>query len=226
MNIINRLKCRRIKSKLSAYADGSVSSDEKNEIGNHIKVCVVCAGELLMLEKIQKTLKSQVMKSLPDGYSHELHHKLLKIAYEKQRKRPSTFQSAFPKLKYALICLLILLIPFYYIKHKNNKTITYEFGTLASINLNQVSTFKLRISSPKKIEQATLKIEFAGGIKFVKNGKMDEYQNEIVWSGDLDKGENIITVYVIGVKQGNWPINATIKQNSTVKKLIVPVQVI
>lgn len=226
MNVLNRLKCRRINRSIGDYLDGRIPPEEKSEIENHIKTCRACALEFSMLEKIQSALKSSEIKSLPAGYAHELHHKLVKTACENRQNPPRYFQLLFPKVKYAVICLLLILIPFSYLRHKNNKIITYEFGTLASINLNQVSTFKLRINSPQKIKQANLKIEFSGGIKFVKNGRMDAYKKEIVWCGDLDKGENIIAIYVVGVKQGNWPINATIKQNSTVKKLILPVHVI
>ncbi|MFH0948469.1 MAG: hypothetical protein V1833_05680 [Elusimicrobiota bacterium] len=183
--------------------------------------------------KIQNILSTTEVKPLPLGYEHELHYRLAKVAYESSQKTPSfVFQllhpRLYPQLKYAFVMgLLFFLIPSFLLhQHHKNTRQTIEYGLQASLNLNQVGVFKFRINSPKKVEQAVIKIELPDGIKFVKNGIVDATQNKIEWCGGLDEGENIIAVYIVGTKQGNWSINTKMVENSSVRKLRVPLMVI
>ncbi|MDD5687962.1 MAG: hypothetical protein PHE88_09055 [Elusimicrobia bacterium] len=228
MNILNWFKCRKVKKILNDYlANGHISAGERNKTESHLSVCSKCSSELAILQKIQNTLKTSEVKKLPVGYTHELHYKLVKAATESRQKVTSNFtlRILYPQLKYAAICLLFfLLIPVYKI-YKNKKQ-TIEPGIITTLNLNQISVFKLRINSLTKVNQATVKVELSNGIRFVKNGQINAGQEEIEWCGDLDKGENIIAIYVIGVKPGNWSINASIKQDSIEKKIKVPFSII
>ena len=189
-----------------------------------------CVDEQIS-SKIQNMLKTTKDRPLPPGYEHELHYKLVKTAYEASQSAPNfAFQLLhfylYPHLRYAFCGLLFLLIPSFLLYQHKNKVQTIEYSSASTMCINQVGIFKFRINSPKKVDYATLQVELSDGIGFVKNGQLDANQKEIKWCGGLDEGENVIAIYIVGTKRGNWHINARMVENSTVKKVKVPLTVV
>jgi predicted anti-sigma-YlaC factor YlaD len=52
------MHCSKIQQKLSAYADGEVTQEEKNVISEHLQTCIQCRVELEQLLKISQSLNS------------------------------------------------------------------------------------------------------------------------------------------------------------------------
>ena len=228
MNIIKYLKCRKINNLLNIYLDGYLNTEEKKEIDCHLSICHACSLELSKLKKTKELLNTSKKKVVPIGFEHELHLKLAQTSFEAQQKE-YRFKPIFSnsKLKYTLTSILILLfIPaFLFIQYKKNQNQSFEQYAATTINLNQVSIFKFKINNTANTLNSSLNIELPNGIKFVRNGKIID-QKEINYNIDLDEGENIIAVYIIGIKPGKWSINTKIKNNNTVKKIKIPISVL
>jgi len=190
-----------------------------------------CSGKLEELQKISATLKTFKTQPLPSGYTHELHYKLVNAARERELTPhwKSQIRFIFPKLKYAVFALaLAVFLPGAYHFYKNqifNKT-EIKSETFNVLNLDQQGTVKFRINTAKKIDEAVFRINLSNGLCFLKNGAADCAQKEIVWRGSLDKGENIIVVYVIGSRKGSWLVTAKMEEDSNMKEIKVPFSVL
>src|SRR3989339_763398 len=228
MNIIKQLKCKKFKNLLNIYIDGYLQTDEKNKLELHLSNCTDCLLEMSKLKRTKELLNTSKKKVVPIGFEHELHLKLAQTGFDAQQKE-YRFKPIFPnlQLKYILTGILILLfIPsFVLFQYKKNKNQSFEQYASTTINLNQVSIFKFKINNTANTLNSSLNIELPNGIKFERNGKIID-QKEINYNIDLDEGENIIAVYIIGIKPGKWSINTKIKNNNTVKKIKIPISVL
>ena len=110
-------------------------------------------------------------------------------------------------------------------QYKKNKNQSFEQYASTTINLNQVSIFKFKINNTANTLNSSLKIALPKGIKFVRNGKIVD-QNKINYNIDLDEGENVIAVYIIGIKPGKWSINTEVKNDNIKKKIKIPISVL
>jgi len=229
MNLFNYWKCRKIEKLLLFYVDKSLSEDKIKYIEEHLSSCNGCVQKLAQFNKIDSTFKTLEQHPLPPGYMHELHFKLARANQEKNKSLTEKVKlyTLFPKLKYAAISLIFLFfaVSMFYLNNKK-KNLSLDAIAFNVINLNQDGVIKFNINSDRDLENVTLKIELPGGIRTIRNGQVNMEQGEIIWQGDLDKGENVISIFVKGVRQGNWEAKAVFKEKSFIRKIKIPFTII
>ncbi len=72
------MRCIRIREFLSAYIDDMADLNETQMITEHIEHCIWCRRELEHLKYCQNILKRLEEPELPDGFTIDLHRKLMK----------------------------------------------------------------------------------------------------------------------------------------------------
>ncbi len=106
------MKCSRIKSLLSPYRDGELSSGEREQVEQHIKECEVCSRELTEMGLVGTTLKEIKMAPVPSDM------------WERVRSEwPWKTKSRTPGLilRYAFLALLVLGLILLHVDLKNRK---------------------------------------------------------------------------------------------------------
>ncbi|OGS47236.1 MAG: hypothetical protein A2539_10630 [Elusimicrobia bacterium RIFOXYD2_FULL_34_15] len=227
MNILNYWKCKKIEHLLPLYIDKSLPENKMRFIEVHLSSCSDCSQKLAQFQKIDSTFKVIEPRKLPPGYLYELHYKLVKANQKTNQSFIAKLKlfGVIPRFKYAFASfsfIFLVLISVHFITKNSEKNILLDATAFNVINLNQDGVIRFRINTDRGMENVTLKIELPSGIRTIKNGQVNMEQGEIVWHGDLDKGENEITISVKGVRQGNWEAKAVFSERSSIRKIKIP----
>ena len=231
MDIFKKITCNRIKKKLSLYYDNQLSAKEMEYFKEHVNRCENCANALKLVEKISLATKNREIKSIPPIYLQEIHHNLGRANFEIHQPKIKKIGKYIlsPKFRFALVSFvfaIIVVMPFInYYRYNMDKKMSID--TIASniINVNQNGVIRFRIDAKENIDNITIKIELSNGIRYVKNGQIDD-KEELILHGSLDKGENIVAVYVKGVQHGNWQAKAIFQERFSIKKIKIPFTVL
>jgi len=71
-----KLDCKHVWPYLSDYIDGTVSSEERQAIEQHLEHCEICSAILDSVHNILVLTADDRVFHLPVGYSERLHHRL------------------------------------------------------------------------------------------------------------------------------------------------------
>lgn len=83
------MKCDEISDKLSLYIDNELSSEEMQQVEDHLNSCENCQKNLDDYKKLISVLQSLPEEEPPEGYCKRLHEKLLMEKSQKETKRTS-----------------------------------------------------------------------------------------------------------------------------------------
>ena len=80
--------CTKIQDLLSPYLDGVLTAEENSMIERHLKNCISCRQELLLLKETVQIMHSLPDVAIPKDFSSRLHDKLALVAQESESKAP------------------------------------------------------------------------------------------------------------------------------------------
>ncbi len=106
------MKCDEISDKLSLYIDNELSSEEMQQVEDHLNSCENCQKNLDDYKKLISVLQSLPEEEPPEGYCKRLHEKLLMEKSQKETKRTSKIISFNRSkwLKYGSIAAALVLV--------------------------------------------------------------------------------------------------------------------
>jgi len=99
-------------------------------------------------------------------------------------------------------------------------------GDISTIGLNQSGAVQISMDSQEAVKDVDFEIELPNGLCIVRSGKALCSEKKLHWSGDLQKGENIVIISVKGTIKGDWKVHANVRKNNSRKKVEIPLSVI
>lgn len=219
------MSCRKIKKLFDAYLEGSIRENEKNDFEEHLLCCPLCSGELKEYKKLISALNSVKETELPENYTETLHRKLTAVPNEEEPKIFTDFVPFFRPVAAGIIFVTILVF-FYNFLNKTADRIEKPIPVKNnSIKLNQEGILTFSINSGSKLENVVLEITLPKGICLASASGPGIKERTIYWRGDIEKGNNMISIFVKGMERGSWDVSMKLK-NGIVREDIIKVVII
>jgi hypothetical protein len=226
-----RISCGKVKKILPLYFDRNITPELQEQIEAHIASCPKCAKEKARWEKTVGLLRSTKPIPLPEGTGKRLHDRLVEYTSREktseQVKGPSGFRLPVPFLSGAAMTAILIIAGtlFYQKLWRGDK---FPITTLSEqvLNINQDAILEFNVKVRQEIKTANIEITLPDSVKLVNNGKLaSDLNGTINWQEELIEGENIFSVCVRGIKQGNWLIKLRIKGHDLARNIIMPVKI-
>lgn len=71
-----RIDCKHVWEHISAYIDGDVDADLRDEIDKHLETCEICSAVLDSTRNLVVLVADDRVFELPAGFSERLHERL------------------------------------------------------------------------------------------------------------------------------------------------------
>ncbi len=102
-------KCTEIRDIMSLYLEGELSSDDINEVEEHVKSCDSCREELEDIKKIVELCNNLEEEELPENFKEQLHEKLVSVSGKKKSKILS-INSSYIKVASSVAAILLFAV--------------------------------------------------------------------------------------------------------------------
>lgn len=227
-----RINCRKVKKILPLYFDQNITPELQEQTEAHIASCPKCAKEKAQWEKTVGLLRSINPVPLPEGAEERLHNRL--VEYVSKKRVPeeinslSRFRWPVPFLSGVAVSALILIIAGTFIFQKSLRGNKFPITNLPEqvLNINQDTILEFGVKVKQPVEKVNVEINLPDSIRLVRDGQVAVPSQRIIsWKEGLIQGENIFSICVIGIKQGNWQIKLKIKNCNLSRNVIMPVKI-
>jgi len=210
------MKCEKISGFLSDYIDNQLSPDLRKEVELHLNDCSFCTKRLGELKTLVGFLGSVKPKQLPAFYQTQLDAKLNETA--RQIKERSFLLLKFRwQFVFGVFFLGIFLGSG--ILYISQKTINKSSEAIYTIKINETGILTFNLFSKENVKSIVFNVKLPDGISLASKPKEKSFR----WEGELVKGENVISLYVKGMREGTWCVNADLQSyGSTLKEFNMP----
>lgn len=226
-------KCKKIKKIIHKKIDGIITPQEEKLLSDHINICDDCKRDFIIYSKIKENLKNMKYEEIPSWFNIKLHNKLINertVIVQQEIIKKLLFNGFY---KYAFVFgLFIILLSgiFYYFRkpYKQTSDIMFyssmpqlisNYEVKEEIPVGKESYLRVKITSKKELQDVKVQIVLP------KEITGDEDVKVVNWKGNLNAGENYIVLKVKSVKEGEYPLEITLKKNSKEKRFIKNVKI-
>ncbi|MBU0952265.1 MAG: zf-HC2 domain-containing protein [Elusimicrobia bacterium] len=205
------MNCKKIEEFLSAYIDNQLSPGLKKDVDLHLKGCLNCSKRLADLKTVVGLVSSLEPKQLPQYYQTQLDAKLAESIRQDSR-RFSLWTSFTWQMVFGVFFLGIFIGSG--VLYVSQKTIKKPNEAIYSIRINEMGVLTFNLYSKENVKSIVFNVKLPDGISLASKPKEKTFH----WQGELVKGENVISLYVKGMKPGNWSVNAHLQSDGTILK--------
>lgn len=204
------MNCKDILEALSDYIDLKLSPKTAEQVKNHVAECPDCRQRLNELKTTVELLKSVEEKPLPPYYQTRLDAKLDEAARARARIRTPLWVRFGWQIAFGVFALGIFAgSGIIYISQKTAKD-----KSLCTLQIGEVGILSFNLYSKENVKTIVFDVQLPEGIALASKPKDRTFK----WEGELVKGENVISLYVKGLKEGKWAVNAQLQANEEIIK--------
>ena len=210
------MKCAEIDIQIDGFLDEQSNPEELLVFEDHISHCTECAEKLQIAKSLASGLRNQPLPRHTAKFKQRVFaevHRQYKD--EKQRGHGYSFATGF-----ATAAVASLAIWFSYSLYAPDTYI--EQPQMIAVAMHQPQTVSLIFDSHTDIQQAKLSIDLPD------NMELDGYpgRRELTWQTSLKKGQNILDLPIMAIRDGQGELLAQLKYDGTVKILRVVLKTI
>ncbi len=224
------MNCTDTQKVLDNYLDGDLITKDKQAIEAHLQQCTACQQELDDA-KVTRRMLSDLPVELPaDDFEERVLRKVYKHYAQKEAavKRDNKFMAGFSTAVAAGLVIWVANIIFIAPDNStsgnmtaNNTTADKTIDTqVITVAMNQVQTIRLMLGSQNNVEQVTLSLGLPDNIRL----KGYESRKKLVWKTRLTKGENILSLPVKAIANGQGNLIAQVQYGNKTKRFRILVK--
>ncbi|MGM0441364.1 MAG: anti-sigma factor family protein [Elusimicrobiota bacterium] len=225
------MKCKKIKKEIWKVFDRETPVSEREMVLEHIDKCDGCRKLYKEVESLTKDLRDFPAYNAPPEFTNRLKNRITQT-YGYPEKEGEQEKGVKMVLKYgiptALAAAVVFLIFFAGPVEDKGAVQYYSPGQKISLTgydrssgllSKRAGYMRVKLKSEARLEKVTVEINLPREVKLADNGK------KAVWSGNLEKGTNVLLLKVKGEKEGKWDINGVIKKNGLRKQFTKKVSI-
>lgn len=227
-------ECKKIKEIIYKKIEGTISAEEEDLLNKHISICSGCSRDFIIYLKIKENLKDLKYEELPSWFSTKLHNRLINEKNTKLQQeviRKALFSGFYRYALSSFVVLVVVFSAFYYLRRPYYRQLPTEliysttpqlisnYEVRDEIPVGKESYLRVKITSKKQLKDVKVQIVLP------KEITGDEKVRTVNWRGDLNEGENYIVLRIKSVKDGEYPLEITLRKNSKEKKFIKNVKI-
>jgi len=203
------MNCEQINAQLDDFLDQQISEEDSNAIKQHLAECPHCNTQFQEMQTLLQQLKIIPIPQMKPGFQS----RVLRQARPTNHHR--TFWAGFGS---AIAATLVLW--FGVIASDTPQNGVTDIKTVV-LQLEEAKTIQLAFNAPGQVQNVNFSLVLPEGINLQnKPGK-----RAFTWSGQLNKGRNVLNLPLLGTKSTKGELVARIEQNGTHREFRVPLQV-
>lgn len=209
------MECKKVCEQLDDYFDNFLSSYDRKKVEIHLRNCEKCTSLYSREAAFRKMLKEVPSPVI----SKEFSANIFQSVYKKHKKQ----QSWANRLSIAGGAIAAIFVIFIYVgsQNHNHPQTNIDDSSRTTLQLKQTKKVKLLVNSPRDLKNAMITIMLPEQIALA--GYPDKRQ--ISWKANLAKGNNLLTIPLIGKKEGLVSVTTRIDHLNQSKELHFKMQI-
>lgn len=210
------MKCTDIEKYLDDYLDDVMSLGEHKAVEAHMKRCTSCQHMLKEATTLRQTLRSLPVEEVSPDFEEKIFEAARSHYNRHDNQASNRFIAGFST---AIAASLALWFASTIYTPQNTQAITQASNTagsssVISLAMSQSRMVKLVFDAPTDLSDVTLSVELPDNIE------LEGYtgRKQLAWQTSLSKGQNILTLPVIAIGNGQGTLVAQLNYGGKTKQ--------
>jgi anti-sigma-K factor RskA len=206
------MKCTDIQKYLDDYLDDAMSLGEQKAVETHVEQCTACQQALQAQRAVHQALATlPVEEASPDFEARVFAEVRRQHGAHSSRHFGNRFTAGFATAMVASLALWFTSTV--YLPQIDEQAPQHD-PQVINLAMNQARTVKLLFDAPTDLANVTLTVELP------ENIELEGYagQKQLVWQTNLNKGQNMLTLPVIAVGDGQGELVAQLNYGDKTQK--------
>ncbi|HIJ77791.1 MAG: zf-HC2 domain-containing protein [Desulfobulbaceae bacterium] len=209
------MECKKVCELLDDYFDNLLTNYEGKVIESHLLSCEKCSGRYSREAAFRKKLKGLSSPAM----SAEFSANIFQSVYQ-QHTRQQGRANRLTMIGGAIAAVFVMFIYLGIAKHSHLPA-KDEVAGRTTLTLSQTKRVKLLVTSPRNLENATITIMLPEQIALAGYPE----KREISWIANLSQGNNLLTIPLVGTKEGLVSVTTRIDHLNRRKELQFQMQI-
>jgi len=209
------MNCIEAQNLLDSYLDADLSPRDKQVVDSHLAKCSKCQNDIDDARQTRELLSSLSYQAPSEDFEQKVfenvraHYTKKSIINKSNNKFVTGFASAIAVSLVIWVTSVVFFVP----------ADVSQFQVI-TVAMNQVQTIRLMLDSENDVELVTLSLALPDNIRL----KGYENKSKLVWKTSLTKGDNILSLPIKAIADGQGDLIAQVQYGNKLRKFRISIK--